>query len=59
MPSSRELVATRARQSAGLQLLLDRDALLPGDAAVMGAYQLFAGQLVEALGEALRQARGC
>ncbi len=43
-------------ETARLQLLLDRDALLPGDAAVMGAYQLFSGQLVEALGEPLRQA---
>src|SRR4029079_5622203 len=40
-------------EAAGLQLLLDRDALLAGDAAVVGADQLFAGELVEARGEAL------
>ena len=40
-------------QPAGLQLLLDLDALLAGDRAVVGADELLAGQLVEALGEAL------
>ncbi len=44
------------RQAAGLQLLLDRDALLAGDRAVVGADQLLAGELVEPLGEALREA---
>ena len=56
IPSSSELVATRAGQAAGLELLLDLEALLAGDAAVVRAHQLLAGQLVEALGEALREA---
>ena len=40
---------------AGLELLLDLEALLAGDAAVVGPDQLLAGQLVEALGEALAE----
>ena len=55
IPSSSELVATIAGDAAGLQVLLDLDPLLAGDAAVMGPDQLLAGQLVQALGEALRQ----
>ena len=43
-------------QAAGLELLLDREALLAGDAAVVGADELLAGQLVEPLGEPLAQA---
>ena len=43
------------RQPAGLELLLDLEPLLPGDAAVVGADEVLAGQLVEALGEALRE----
>ena len=42
-------------QPAGLELLLDLEPLLAGDAAVMGADQLLAGQLVEALGQPLRE----
>ena len=41
------------REAAGLELLLDREALLAGDAAVVGPDELLAGQLVEALGEPL------
>ena len=40
-------------EPAGLELLLDEDPLLAGDAAVVGADQLLAGQLVEPLGEPL------
>ena len=43
-------------QPAGLELLLDLEALLAGDAAVVGSHQLLACQLVEALGQALREA---
>ena len=43
-------------EAAGLELLLDLEALLPRDAAVVGADQLLAGELVEALGEPLREA---
>ena len=53
MPSSRLLRRDQGREAAGLQLLLDLEALLPRDAAVMGADQLLAGELVEALGEPL------
>ena len=56
MPSSRLLVATIAGHAAGLELLLDRDALLAGDDAVVGADELLAGELVEALGEPLGEA---
>ncbi len=53
-----ELEAGRGDQRgepAGLELLLDLDPLLAGDAAVVGADQLLAGQLVEPLGEPLGQ----
>ena len=56
MPSSRLLVATSAGQAAGLELLLDLEPLLPGDRPVVGADELLAGELVEALGEPLREA---
>ena len=44
------------RQPAGLQVLLDREPLLPGDRAVMSPDELLAGQLVQALGEPFGQA---
>ena len=44
------------RDAARLELLLDVQALLAGDAAVVGADELFAGQLVESMGEALAEA---
>ena len=43
------------REAAGLELLLDLEALLAGDAPVVGADELLAGQLVEPLGEPLRE----
>ena len=43
------------RQPARLELLLDRQPLLAGDAAVVGPDQLLAGQLVEPLRESLRE----
>ena len=43
-------------QAAVLERLLDRDALLAGDGAVVGPDQLLPGQLVEALGQPLREA---
>ena len=55
IPSSRLDVATSAGQAAVLELLLDLDPLLAGDAAVVGADQLLAGQLVEPLREPLGQ----
>ena len=55
MPSSRRRRGDERGESAGLELLLDLEALLAGDAAVVGADQLLAGQLVEALGEALAE----
>ncbi len=54
-----ELEAARGHQggeAAGFQLLLDLEPLLAGDAAVVGADELLAGELVEPLGEALREA---
>ena len=54
-----ELEAARRddrRHAAGLELLLDRDALLAGDRSVVGADELLAGEVVEALGEPLREA---
>ena len=57
-----ELEAGRGDQRgepAGLELLLDREALLAGDAAVVGADQLLAGQLVEPLGQPLARGGGC
>ena len=53
-----ELEAGRGDQRGeppGLELLLDLEPLLAGDAAVMGPDQLLAGQLVEPLGQPLRQ----
>ena len=44
------------RQAALLERLLDGDPLLAGDRAVVGPHQVLAGQLVEALGQALGQA---
>ena len=43
----------------GLEVLLDREALLAGDAAVVGPDQVLAGQLVQALGEPLGRDDGC
>ncbi len=43
-------------EAPGLELLLDLEALLARDAAVVGTHELLAGELVEALGEALREA---
>ena len=43
-------------EAAGLELLLDLQPLLARDAAVVRPDELLAGKLVEALGEALRQA---
>src|SRR5690606_19275619 len=42
--------------AAALQVLLDLAALAVGEAAVMGAHELLARQLVEALAQALAQA---
>src|SRR3954452_16734550 len=42
-------------QPAGLQFLLDLDTLLPGDAAVVGTHQLLTRELVQSLGESLRE----
>ena len=57
-----ELEAGRGDQrgeAAGLELLLDLEPLLAGDAAVVGPDELLAGQLVEPLGEPLARAAGC
>ena len=43
-------------QAALLERLLDRDALLAGDRPVVGPHEILAGQLVEALGQPLREA---
>ena len=43
------------RQAAGLELLLDRQALLAGDAAVVGSDQLLAGEFVEPLRQSFRE----
>ena len=43
------------REAAGLELLLDLETLLPRDAPVVGSHQFLARQLVEALGQALRE----
>ena len=42
-------------QGATLELLLDLLAAVAGDGAVVGPHQVFAGQLVEALGDALAE----
>ena len=44
------------RDAAGLEVLLDLEPLLAGDRAVVGADQLLAGELVQALREPLGQA---
>ena len=57
-----ELEAGRGDQRGeppGLEVLLDREALLAGDAAVVGLDEVLAGQLVEALGEPLATGDGC
>ena len=56
IPSSSELRRDDRRHAAGLQVLLDLDALLAGDRAVVGADELLPGELVEPLGEALAEA---
>ena len=56
MPSSRLERGDERGEPAGLELLLDLEALLAGDAAVVGADELLAGELVESLGEALAEA---
>ena len=53
-----ELEAGRGDQRgepSGFELLLDLEPLLAGDAAVMRPDELLAGELVESLGEALRE----
>ena len=55
MPSSSDEVATSARKRAGLQQILDLDALRPRDRPVMRAHQRLAGQLVERAGQPLGQ----
>ncbi len=53
-----ELEAARRhqrREAPGLELLLDLEPLLTGDAAVMRLDELLAGQLVEARGKPLGQ----
>ena len=44
------------RHAAGLEVLLDLEALLARDRAVVGAHELLAGELVQPLGEPLREA---
>ena len=56
MPELERARGDERRQPAGLELLLDREALLAGDAAVVGPDQLLAGELVEPLGEPLGEA---
>ena len=48
-------MATSAGSRPALSVLLDLEALLAGDAAVVGPDQLLAGQLVEPLGQPLGQ----
>ena len=45
----------QAAQRPRLQLVLDQQALLAGDRAVVRAHQVFVGQLVDACGDALRE----
>ena len=59
MPSSSDEVATRHGISPRLQQLLDLDALLARERAVVGAGEGFLGQLVEAERRAARRAGGC
>ena len=56
MPSSRRAGGDQRREPARLELLLDGEALLARDAAVVGFDEFLAGQLVEALGESLGEA---
>ena len=56
MPSSSEEVATRHGDLAALQQLLDLDALLARERAVVGPGDLALGELVEPEGEALGEA---
>ena len=56
MPSSSEEVATSARSCAGLERVLDLDALLARERAVVRAHERLARQLVERAGEPLGQA---
>ena len=56
MPSSRLEVATSAGRRPAFSSSSIGDALLAGDRAVVGADELLAGELVEPLGEALREA---
>ena len=53
MPSSSDEVATSAAQRAGLEQVLDLDALRPGDRAVVRADERLARQLVERAGQPL------
>ena len=55
MPSSSEDVATSAGRRPAFELLLDLEALLTSDRSVVRADELLAGQLVEPLGQPLRQ----
>ena len=59
MPSSRLDVATSAGSRPALSSSSIVEALLAGDAAVVGPDQLLAGQLVEPLGEPLGRGAGC
>ena len=56
MPSSSEDVATRHGIRPALSSLLDLDALLPGDRAVVRAGDLLAGELVQPQREPLGEA---
>ena len=53
MPSSSEDVATSAAQRAGLQQVLDLDALRARERAVVRAHERLAGELVERAGQPL------
>ena len=56
-----ELQAARGhqgRQAAGLEQFLDLQPLLTGDRAVMRPDEFFTGELVELVGEPLRQPTG-
>ena len=58
MPSSSEAVATSARISPGLQALLDAQAAIPGQAAVVRADALLAQPLAQVVRHALGHAPG-
>ena len=55
MPSSSDEVATSAAQRAGLEQVLDLDALRPRDRSVVRAHQRLAGELVQRAGQPLGQ----